>query len=101
MEQFSHYGISSFVMMLDYGYDLPYTLKMARKEAEMGIIAICYFAHTTMFSNQYIIREIADLGYRIGYIRREVGGDSYYVKKLAKLRQITSYKNECCYNLWY
>jgi len=68
-------------MMLDYGNDLPYTLKMARKEAEMGITAIYYFrTHDDVFKPD-IIREIADLGHEIGYIRREAGGDSYYVEK--------------------
>ena len=59
---------------VDYGNDLPYTLKMARKEAEMGITATYYFrTHDDVFKPD-IIREIADLGHEIGY--REARGDN-------------------------
>jgi len=85
---------------VDYGNDLPYTLKMARKEAEMGITATYYFrTHDVVFKPD-IIREIADLGYEIGYhydVLGEAEGDYdkaiiLFEKELAKLRQIYDVK---------
>ena len=85
---------------VDYGNDLSYTLKMARKEAELGITATYYFrTHDDVFKPD-IIREIADLGHEIGYhydVLGEAEGDydkaiMLFEKELAKLRRIYDVK---------
>ena len=70
-------GSVNQIDFVDYGNSSLYTLKMARKEAEMGITATYYFrTHDDVFKPD-IIREIADLGHEIGYhhILGETEGD--------------------------
>ena len=59
-----------FIIMrhdVDDGADLPYTLAMARKEADLGISATYYFRVNDDVFKPEIIREIASLGHEIGY----------------------------------
>jgi len=59
-----------FIIMrhdVDDGADLPYTLAMARKEADLGIYATYYFRVNEDVFKPEIIREIASLGHEIGY----------------------------------
>jgi len=62
--------LDKFIIMrhdVDDGADLPYTLAMARKEADLGISATYYFRVNEDVFKPEIIREIASLGHEIGY----------------------------------
>ena len=62
--------LEKFIIMrhdVDDGADLPYTLAMARKEADLGISTTYYFRVNEDVFKPEIIREIASLGHEIGY----------------------------------
>ena len=85
---------------VDDGIDLPYTLKMARAEAELGIAATYYFrTHNDVFKED-VIREVASLGHEIGYhydVLCEAEGDyeraiELFELELNKLRGVCDVK---------
>lgn len=85
---------------VDDGVDLPYTLEMARKEAELDISATYYFrTHDDVFQSD-IIKEVAELRHEIGYhydVLGEAEGDyakaiKLFVAELRKLKEIYDVK---------
>jgi len=59
-----------FVIMrhdVDDAPDLPYTIEMARKEAEMGISSTYYFRVQDGVFDRGLIKEILTLGHEVGY----------------------------------
>ncbi|MFW6194545.1 MAG: hypothetical protein ACOC5L_03390 [Halobacteriota archaeon] len=85
---------------VDDGVDIPYTLKMARKEAELGIHSTYYFRVNDEVFKPEVIREVKELGHEIGYhydVLGKANGDyecaiELFKEELAKLRSIYDVK---------
>jgi len=73
---------------VDDEIDLPYTLKMARKEAELGIASTYYFRTVQDVFKPDIIKEVAGLGHEIGYHYEVLGEANGNYAKAIKLFEI-------------